>query len=355
MDAKEPTRLHLVASSGGHLELLAAVSPALSGHELVWVTPDSERARALEAAGGRLETIPFYGRNVLRLVRHLCRVVPLVLRERPRLVVTTGAGPTVPFCLLTRLLRGKVVFIETMARVTDSSISGRILSRIASAAMVQWPEMLEVYRGAHLCRPALLSDVRPRPARDGEGTFVALGTHVQGFDRLLGAVDTAVGSGLLPGPAHGQSGTSAYRAEHVRLEPYMTPEAIDDAMRRARYIVCHAGSGIISSSLRAGHRPIVMARLHAHGEHVDDHQTQIVQKLAGVGLVVPIDGELTPEHLAAADEPLDPAALDEGHNGALTITATLVERLEALDGRSGRDRRWTIRRKSARRHAVDQA
>jgi UDP-N-acetylglucosamine transferase subunit ALG13 len=204
------------------------------------------------------------------------------------------------------------------------------LSRIASTAIVQWPEMLGVYRGAQLCKPALLSDVQPRRKPEGDGTFVAVGTHVQGFDRLLSAVDGAVENGLLPAPARGQSGESDYEASHLELARFMVPEQMDEAVARARYVVCHAGSGMISSALRAGRRPIVMPRMKAYGEHVDDHQLQIVTKLADAGLVVPLEGEVTAAHLAAADQPLEPASFDGESDSPSAIPDALVACLDAL-------------------------
>jgi UDP-N-acetylglucosamine--N-acetylmuramyl-(pentapeptide) pyrophosphoryl-undecaprenol N-acetylglucosamine transferase len=341
-------RLHLVASSGGHLELLAAVLPALAGHERVWITTDSNRARALEAAGDEVHIVSFYGRNPFRLIGHLRQVAGLLLRDRPRTVVSTGAGTAVPFCVLARLLGAELIFIETMARVTDSSITGRILTRLASVSMVQWPEMLEVYPKARLCRPELLREVKSGATAPGEGTFVAVGTHVQPFDRMLAAVDEAVGTGALPGPAVGQAGVSAYAAENISLRPFMAPDEITEAIRRARYVVCHAGCGIVSTALREGRRPLVMPRLKRRGEHVDDHQLQIVEKLAALDLVVPIDGPITPEHVAAAEGPLIPA----GSNGSAELPWIEEALAEAL---AARPRGREVRRKSRVPVSVDQA
>jgi UDP-N-acetylglucosamine--N-acetylmuramyl-(pentapeptide) pyrophosphoryl-undecaprenol N-acetylglucosamine transferase len=335
VSARTERRLHLVASSGGHLELLAAISSVLELYELVWVTPDSNRARALEQRGDRLETIPFYGRKPLKLLRHLARVVPLLVRERPRVVVTSGAGPAVPFCVLARMAGARIVFVETMARVTNASISGRILSRVAHRSMVQWPEMLEVYRKAELCHPALLSEVQSIRTPTGVGVFAAVGTHVQGFDRLLSTLDAALDEGVIAGPATAQSGVSHYDARSILLTPFMAPEAMHRAMTDARYVICHAGSGMISTALRTGHRPIVMPRLRRYGEHVDDHQLQIVEKLAEAGLVVPLEGNLTRAHLAAADEPLDPMHLDAQPGGVREIPDALVAALAELDPTGG--------------------
>ena len=324
--------LHLVASSGGHLELIVALLPFLADYRHVWITTESNRARNLEASGDRLETVSFYGRNPLRLIRHFMQVISLIGRDRPRAVITTGAGTAVPYSLIARLLGANVIFIETMARVTNASISGRILSRLASTTIVQWPEMLNVYRSARLCNPALLRDVNtdPHPAEaEGNGTFVAVGTHFQSFDRLLSTADQAIGRGTLPKPATGQSGASTRSAAHLSLTPFMSPDAIERAMVRSRYVVCHAGSGMISSALRAGRRPLVMPRLRAHGEHVDDHQLQIVEKLGAMNLVVPIEGEITASDVAAAEVPLNSALLSA--SGPLpSIDTALADALRTI-------------------------
>lgn len=90
------------------------------------------------------------------------------------------------------------MFIETMARVTDASKAGRLLSSLADVSLIQWPEMARVYPGAHICRPGMLGalEMRLGAARGGEGTFVAVGTHIQPFDRLLALVDLAVDQGI---------------------------------------------------------------------------------------------------------------------------------------------------------------
>jgi UDP-N-acetylglucosamine--N-acetylmuramyl-(pentapeptide) pyrophosphoryl-undecaprenol N-acetylglucosamine transferase len=300
-------RVHLVASSGGHLELLTAITPAVHDRERIWVTPESNRADALRAQGDRVEHIPFYGRSPYKALSATVHALRLVLRERPDVIVTSGAGPVVPFCLASRLFGARLIFIETMARVQNASITGGLLSRFASDVMVQWPEMTSVYPNSKLCQPALLSRALSRDPADLGGTFAAVGTHVQPFDRLLEIVDDAVERHVLTEPVVVQTGVSGYQAKTFTGRPWMAPEEVEAAISRARYVVCHAGSGFISSALSAGRRPLVLPRLRSHGEHVDDHQLQIVRKLAEYGLVVPIGAQITEDDLRRADEPLGPA------------------------------------------------
>jgi hypothetical protein len=113
----------------------------------------------------------------------------------------------------------------------------------------------------------------------------------------------------------------------------MSPKEMSGAIARSRYVVCHAGSGIISSVLRVGRKPLVLARRRANKEHVDDHQMQIVEKLAEMGLVVPIEEEITADDLSAADMPLGQAAR-AAFNRLPNIEEALSEALHTVLGSS---------------------
>jgi UDP-N-acetylglucosamine transferase subunit ALG13 len=292
--------VHLVASGGGHLELLSWLHGALGGYRRVWVVSPGARASALVGAGESVHQIPNPGRSLSKVRANLRAALAAIRRDRPRLIITSGAGSIVPYVVLARLLGARVIFIETTARVTNASKSGRVLSRVASSVIVQWPELTRVYPGSTVCRAVFLDQASYGRAV-GNGTFVAVGTHSEPFDRLLELVDDAVERGLLPGPVVAQTGVSGYRPQHYAASPWLPPAALTEAVTRARYVVCHAGSGIMLAALRAGHRPLVLPRLGRHHEHFDDHQRQLANRLAELGLIVALDGPLTAAHLRAAD------------------------------------------------------
>lgn len=324
------SRVHLACSAGGHIDLLMRVRGALGDREQVWVTQRSQRADALVNEGARVRLLPDYDRHPLkgRLLTTVWRSLGLVVRERPRLVVTTGSGLVVPFCLIARLLGATLVFVETSARVSGPSRSGFLLSRIAQSTIVQWPPMLEVYRGSKLARSSVLEQILVKPARDaGEGTFVGVGMHIYPFDRLLRLVDDAVGRGILPGPVVAQTGVSDYHPTHFEAIPWLEPDELEQAVRRACYVVSHAGSGLLATALSSGRRPLVLARRGVLGEHFDDHQEQITGELGRLGLVVPLADAIGPEHVAAARAPLEgvdevahtPSVADRLHDEVLRL------------------------------------
>jgi UDP-N-acetylglucosamine--N-acetylmuramyl-(pentapeptide) pyrophosphoryl-undecaprenol N-acetylglucosamine transferase len=303
--AADPRRVvHLACSRGGHLDLLLRLEGVLADRRLVWVTQESGRVADIRRAGGRVHVLGEYHGSLRGIAGVVWRSIGVLLRERPRFVITSGSGIVVPFCLLARLTGAKVVFIETSARVRGASRSGRVLSRIANRVIVQWDEMRAVYPGAAVAQSSVLLGIAPQVSGDGAGTFLAVGTHSQPFDRIVELVDRAAGEGVLPQPVLAQVGVSTVAMRHGEAHGIITPEEMGDAVRRSRYIVTHAGTGTISTALRAGRRPLVLARTAAHGEHFDDHQQQIVDKLAELGLVVPLGDRITAADLEAADAPL---------------------------------------------------
>ena len=69
----------------------------------------------------------------------------LRFREKPKVVVTTGALISFPFCVYGKLMGAKVIYIETFARVNDRSLTGRLVYPIADLFLVQWESLLELY------------------------------------------------------------------------------------------------------------------------------------------------------------------------------------------------------------------
>ena len=110
------------------------------------MTFDKPDARVLLAD----EAVTFaYGptnRNVGNLIRNLVLAIRLMFRLRPNAVITTGAGVGVPFLYAARLLRKKAIYVESLARIDELSLSGRMVYPIATDFFVQWPELTERYQ-----------------------------------------------------------------------------------------------------------------------------------------------------------------------------------------------------------------
>jgi beta-1,4-N-acetylglucosaminyltransferase len=133
--------LLLVCSCGGHLLTLTSLRSSWEDYSRVWVTFDKSDSRSL-LAGERL--VFAYGptnRNLKNALRNLAVAWRTIRAVRPKVVLTTGAGVAVPFAWVGRLFGARVVFVESISRIEDLSLSARLVAPICDRIYVQWPEL----------------------------------------------------------------------------------------------------------------------------------------------------------------------------------------------------------------------
>jgi UDP-N-acetylglucosamine:LPS N-acetylglucosamine transferase len=143
-------RLLLVSSTGGHLLQLVALRDAWEGFEHVWVTFDAADSRALLAGEQVVHAHGPTNRNVPNQLRNLVLAWQVVRRVRPAVMVTTGAGVAVPFAWVGRLFGARVVYVESLTRIDQASLTYRLIRPVVSRTYVQWPELRlrgALYRG----------------------------------------------------------------------------------------------------------------------------------------------------------------------------------------------------------------
>ncbi len=138
----------LVCSTGGHLLQLVALREAWAGSSRAWVTFDKSDARSLLAGERVLFAHGPTNRNLGNLARNLLLAWRLLRSLRPRVVVTTGAGVAVPFCWLGRLRGARVVYVESLSRISTPSLSCRLIAPVAARVYGQWPEFAGAVRRA---------------------------------------------------------------------------------------------------------------------------------------------------------------------------------------------------------------
>ncbi|MBI2711047.1 MAG: UDP-N-acetylglucosamine--LPS N-acetylglucosamine transferase [Actinobacteria bacterium] len=146
-------RVLLVCSTGGHLAQLHRLEPWWRCHDRAWVTFDKSDARSLLADERTYWAHHPTTRNVGNLVRNSFLALRILRAERPRLIVSNGAGVAVPFFFLGRLLGARTAYVEVVDRVASPTLTGRMVRRATTLFCVQWPEQQEFYRGATVVGP----------------------------------------------------------------------------------------------------------------------------------------------------------------------------------------------------------
>ncbi|MGI9102747.1 MAG: hypothetical protein ACR2IF_09935 [Terriglobales bacterium] len=138
-----PVRVLAISSGGGHWVQLLRLAPALEGCAVTYATV-SEQYRE-QVPGQRFATFRDATRwNKFGLVIMACQIAVLLLREKPDVVISTGAAPGYVAIRLGRLLGCRTVWIDSMANVETLSLSGERIGKYADLWLTQW---------AHLARP----------------------------------------------------------------------------------------------------------------------------------------------------------------------------------------------------------
>ena len=136
-----------IASSGGHWEELMCLKAIADEHDTVYITEDGGQAR--DSSLENMYCLPQINRRqkdfAWRFLKLMLSAAKIMLREKPDVIVTTGALIVFPFCLYAKLMGTKVIYIETFARVNDRSLTGRLVYPLADLFLVQWESLLEFY------------------------------------------------------------------------------------------------------------------------------------------------------------------------------------------------------------------
>ena len=138
-------KILLVCNPGGHLTDMLSLEKFWSNHEREWVTYRHFHTEKLS----RKEKVYWVkmqeARMLIRAIINFFNALLILRKSKPDLVVSTGASLAVPFILASKLYKIKTIFIETIGRPDDLSLSAKLVYNIVDELYVQWPECLERY------------------------------------------------------------------------------------------------------------------------------------------------------------------------------------------------------------------
>lgn len=109
--------------------------------------------------------------------------------------------------------------------------------------------------------------------------FVTVGTHDQGFERLVRKIDELVEGKNIRDNVIIQIGYTGYKPKACKWFKFVSPEEFEQLCKKSSLIITHAGVGSIMTSLKFSKNIIVVPRLKKFNEHRDDHQLQITKEL----------------------------------------------------------------------------
>ena len=120
--------------------------------------------------------------------------------------------------------------------------------------------------------------------------LVLLGTQNNSFHRLLEEIDKLIKNGIIKDKVIVQAGYTKFESKNMKIFTLIPKEQLEEYQRKADIIITHGGVGSIISSIKEGKKVIAVPRLHEYGEHVNDHQKEIVDTFNRKGYIIGLNG-----------------------------------------------------------------
>ena len=138
-------KIALVGSSGGHLTHLYLLKKFWENEDRFWVTFDKTDAKSI------LKEEKFYpcyyptNRNVKNTIKNTILAFKILRKEKPDLIISSGAAVAVPFFWIGKLFGAKTVYIEIFDRIDKPTLTGKLVYPVTDKFIVQWEELKKVY------------------------------------------------------------------------------------------------------------------------------------------------------------------------------------------------------------------
>jgi UDP-N-acetylglucosamine transferase subunit ALG13 len=278
-------KICLVCSAGGHLnQIKELIDPLLKVSDVYLVTLDREDSRTLLKSNVR----HYFIRDIRdrgNLFHNFTDSLKVFLREKPDIVITTGAGSALSTCLLAKMFFKKVIYIESFARVEEPSAFGKFISRFANHVLFQWPKLKNYYRKG-VYAGSIFNINLNSGEKKMEQVFITVGSTEFQFNRLLKDIDDLIDQGIIKQKVIAQIGTCEYVPRNFEHFKWCSFVEMQKLMLQSKYTITHSGTGSIVNALQMGAKVITVPRLAKYGEHLDNHQLEIANEFKALGLLI---------------------------------------------------------------------
>src|SRR3972149_10822459 len=134
-------KICLTCSHGGHLTEILQLMEAFKGYDVFFITYEGIRSRNIE----KKYTKRNLAKNPLLFLMSMPKIFWILIRERPDLIISTGCEIAIPVFYIAWTLRIKTMFIESLCRVKEPSLTGKIVYPVSGVFLVQWKQLLNKF------------------------------------------------------------------------------------------------------------------------------------------------------------------------------------------------------------------
>ena len=144
-------KICFAASTGGHFEQLMMLKPLMKKYDSFILTEKTDyevknnndiKIYKINQVNRKQILFP------INMFINAIKSFAIFIKEKPDLVITTGVLAMIPMCLISKRFGKKLIYIESFAKISSPTLTGKFLYKYADQFYVQWEKMLEIYPNA---------------------------------------------------------------------------------------------------------------------------------------------------------------------------------------------------------------
>ena len=145
----------MAASAGGHLSQLLKLAESWQKYEVFYVSTLESVAQKLQKLGRFYITGECNREHPYLAALVFKNCIKIILKEKPDVIISTGAAPSCILCLIGKLFGAKIIWVDSIANVERLSFSGRIIRPFADLILTQWTDLAVKYPNV-ICEGAVV-------------------------------------------------------------------------------------------------------------------------------------------------------------------------------------------------------
>lgn len=144
---KKNVKVCFAASSGGHYEQILMLKPLMEKYDSFIITEETLYKTTVK--GERTYYLSQVNRKeksfIPRMIANTFKSLSIYRKEKPDIVISTGVLAMIPICLIAKISGKKLIYIESFAKVTSATETGKLMYKFADQFYVQWESMPNIY------------------------------------------------------------------------------------------------------------------------------------------------------------------------------------------------------------------
>lgn len=157
--------------------------------------------------------------------------------------------------------------------------------------------------------------------------LVLLGTQNNSFHRLLEEVQKCIDEGTIKDKVVVQAGSTKFESDDMEIFNLIEQNKFNELIEQANIIITHGGVGSIVTAVKLGKKVIAVPRLRKYGEHVNDHQIQIVKDFNDKGYIIGIENVEDLKEAIIKSKTFEPVKYQPNNQKMLKIIENFIENI----------------------------